>query len=541
MTLQETVVDPLIMGPLCPSFPGSWLGELGCVLAANEPLILGAAGLVAAGMVAFAIVRSRKRRQDLRGSGFLVFSLDSAGRSGDRGRRESPSSEHRASPAPKRNSPAAPEQAQDGRPAEGLPRDADASDGGPPSQRMVLRPEDRPAPQPSSPEPDGAPPGGPPALPTSTWIEAGPVRFEEPPEGTLQLLPGRLEIQSGTGQGREIRFVRVPGTEPEVTLGRSDGPPYRHIQLRSPTVSRLHARLAFRDGRWTIRNESRTNPTVLNGERMASSDQVAVLRDGDRVEMGEVVFLFHQPEAGDRLPFRSSWYTDQGRRPTNQDVASVRTFSDGRELAVVCDGMGSGSAGGLASRGALETLMDSLSGGDELLPAVRAANLAVRNQAQGDPEMAGMGSTMVALLREAERYRIANVGDSRAYRIDPHGIRQITEDHSFVAEVVKEGRMSTEEATRSPWKNAVTRHLGAETEVNVDIFGPFSTEEPHLVVLCSDGVHSVLSNQEIQKVAGTTPQVQEAARAIGEEALRKGSEDNVTVVVLEFGGGLSGA
>lgn len=124
-------------------------------------------------------------------------------------------------------------------------------------------------------------------------VEAGPIRFHRPPEGTLQLLPGRLEILSGNERHEEIRFVRVAGQDAVVTFGRSEGEPHLHIQLQSRTVSRLHASIRFQEGRWYMANLSRTNPVVLNGQQMSGADAVHVaLEDGDRIEMGEVVFGF---------------------------------------------------------------------------------------------------------------------------------------------------------------------------------------------------------------------------------------------------------
>ena len=123
-------------------------------------------------------------------------------------------------------------------------------------------------------------------------IEGHQFRFSTPVEGTLQFLPGRLEISSGLDTGREIRFVRAPGPNgTEVTFGRNEGPLYRHIQLRDQTVSREHARLTFGDGGWTLTNLSRTNPVAHNG-RILRPEEQQPLSDGDRLEMGEVIFNF---------------------------------------------------------------------------------------------------------------------------------------------------------------------------------------------------------------------------------------------------------
>jgi pSer/pThr/pTyr-binding forkhead associated (FHA) protein len=125
-----------------------------------------------------------------------------------------------------------------------------------------------------------------------SMVEGHRFRFSTPVEGTLQFLPGRLEISSGLDTGREIRFVRVPGPNgTEVTFGRNEGPLYRHIQLRDQTVSREHARMTFLDGRWQLINLSRTNPVAHNG-RVLGWEEQRPLEDGDRLEMGEVVFSF---------------------------------------------------------------------------------------------------------------------------------------------------------------------------------------------------------------------------------------------------------
>jgi hypothetical protein len=126
-----------------------------------------------------------------------------------------------------------------------------------------------------------------------TMIEGHALRFSVPADGTLQFLPGRLEIGAGLDAGREIRFVHVPGPDgQQVTFGRADGELYRHVQLRDQTVSRAHACLRLRDGTWYLENYSQTNPVVLNGEELARGAEPRALADGDRIEMGEVLFTF---------------------------------------------------------------------------------------------------------------------------------------------------------------------------------------------------------------------------------------------------------
>ncbi|HEX6943762.1 MAG TPA: FHA domain-containing protein [Gemmatimonadaceae bacterium] len=120
-----------------------------------------------------------------------------------------------------------------------------------------------------------------------------PRRSKSPMDGTLQFLQGRFEVIEGREIGQEIRFVRQPGsTQAEVTFGRQDGTPYRHVQLHEPTVSRLHAKMTLEDKDWRLTNLSATNPASVNGKPLDPDHGSVVLRDGDRVEMGEVVFRF---------------------------------------------------------------------------------------------------------------------------------------------------------------------------------------------------------------------------------------------------------
>ena len=179
--------------------------------------------------------------------------------------------------------------------------------------------------------------------------------------------------------------------------------------------------------------------------------------------------------------------------------------------------------------------MACLEAGETLESAVQEANRAVLEAAGARPNQEGMGTTLVALLRAEDEYSIVNVGDSRAYRVDSGGIRQITDDHSFVAEAVRDGRMSKEEAERSPWASAVTRNLGAGGELVVDSFGPYSAREEHVVILCSDGLHGPVADAELEALVRDAGDIRDIAREAGERALRSGGEDNVSVVALSFG------
>jgi hypothetical protein len=122
------------------------------------------------------------------------------------------------------------------------------------------------------------------------------IKYSIPLDGTLQFLPGRLEVLSGEADGREIRFVRTGGGPDGtiITFGRAEGPPYRHVQLREPTVSRNHARMRFDGSSWSLTNLSATNPVMVNGAELPAEGDPVVLEEGDRIEMGEVAFRFHK-------------------------------------------------------------------------------------------------------------------------------------------------------------------------------------------------------------------------------------------------------
>ena len=132
------------------------------------------------------------------------------------------------------------------------------------------------------------------AIAGQPMVRGGHVRSYRAEEGTLEFLPGRLEIIAGGEIGQEIHFLRQVGEDDAtITFGRSEGPPLRHVQLLDPTVSRQHARLAYTAGRWHLSNLSHTNPVTLNGSALPATGRPMTLSEGDRVEMGAIVFIFH--------------------------------------------------------------------------------------------------------------------------------------------------------------------------------------------------------------------------------------------------------
>ena len=124
------------------------------------------------------------------------------------------------------------------------------------------------------------------------FVTSETIRFRRPSDEPVQILPGRLEVVSGEPRHREIRFVRVPGEPAQLIVGREPGRSPQHVTLQSSTVSRLHARFAFNNGRWAVANLSQTNPVVVNDEHLLDSSGERPLADGDKIELGEVVLRY---------------------------------------------------------------------------------------------------------------------------------------------------------------------------------------------------------------------------------------------------------
>lgn len=208
-------------------------------------------------------------------------------------------------------------------------------------------------------------------------------------------------------------------------------------------------------------------------------------------------------------------------------------MADGRTLVAVADGMGGHAAGEVASALALETLNEAITEGQPLGDAFRLANARVHEMAS-EPGKQGMGTTLVAVLVDGGEFSIANVGDSRAYLISTDGIRRLTEDHSFVAEAMKRGQ-TEEEAMATPWRDALTRSIGTDEEVEVDVFGPFPIEPDSAFLICSDGLYKALSDEDLHGLFETSSGPRGAAQSLVTAAFDNGSDDNISVAIVEYG------
>lgn len=236
------------------------------------------------------------------------------------------------------------------------------------------------------------------------------------------------------------------------------------------------------------------------------------------------------------------------RRSHNEDrFCVVRSLG----LYVICDGMGGHDAGEVASRLAVEVIekhfQDArrdphlpiigyddpalLGQTNRLASAIRLANHAVNSEARHQQQSAGMGTTVVAAVVGDQVLSIAHVGDSRLYLIRESNIQLLTGDHSLVAEQVREGLLTEDEAERSPRRNIVTRALGIEATVDVEL-GEIPVKSGDILLLCSDGLTRTVKARDILHAVIETDNIQSVADRLIDMANTAGGEDNTTVILV---------
>jgi serine/threonine protein phosphatase PrpC len=234
--------------------------------------------------------------------------------------------------------------------------------------------------------------------------------------------------------------------------------------------------------------------------------------------------------------------TDVGRvRRNNEDyVQAEQIVHDGRRYAVwaVADGVGGGPQGERASRTAIETVVDYLTHEEWTDPSAAltaAFALANRNVFEITGEGAAASTLVVALVSEPEAVvTIANVGDSRAYIVAGGEARPITDDHSIVAARVAAGQITAAEARTAADRNVLTRSIGSESDVLVDVFGPRQLQPNERLVLCTDGVHGMIDDGTIGRITGSVP-LGQCAGALVAASVEAGGRDNATALVGGYG------
>lgn len=236
--------------------------------------------------------------------------------------------------------------------------------------------------------------------------------------------------------------------------------------------------------------------------------------------------------------------SDKGcRRPTNQDAYAL-SVKDEEKVAVlaVCDGMGGANAGNVASRFALDTFMErvqeKVSSGMSreameraLRDASDAANETVFRLSTRQPEFAGMGTTLVAGIIVQDKTMLINIGDSRAYEIDAKNIIQLTEDHSYVNEMIRQGKLHAEAARSHPNRNLITRAVGVDPTVEGDVY-EVDLREGEILLLCSDGLSTMVEDEQIAEIVRRAADLETAANALVEAAKLRGGADNITVILF---------
>ena len=241
--------------------------------------------------------------------------------------------------------------------------------------------------------------------------------------------------------------------------------------------------------------------------------------------------------AGTPLRIEAASRTDVGLvRQQNEDAFGELSFEGGR-LFVLADGMGGHAGGATASRLAVEVVRDVFGkpGGDSALrlrAAMQAANRHVYEASRRDSSLAGMGTTGVALVIDRNGAWVANVGDSRAYRLRDESLVQLTRDHSVVAEMVRRGVLTPAQAQIHPRRNEVLRSLGTSPDVEVDV-DAVDVQADDVFLLCSDGLCGVIDDTAIAAfLRDASPS--EAGQALVEAVIGQGAPDNVTVQIIRI-------
>jgi protein phosphatase len=233
--------------------------------------------------------------------------------------------------------------------------------------------------------------------------------------------------------------------------------------------------------------------------------------------------------------------SDRGRRrATNQDRALARELPGGALLLLVADGVGGAGGGEVASAETVNAVVAALGESDRsdipssLLRAVARANERVRELGKIDPELKGMATTLVAAVVSNADAWIVSLGDSRAYVCRGGQLEPLTEDDSWVAEQVRAGLLTPEDAAKSPYQNVITRGIGVEEGVRLEAATHFALQPGDILFLCSDGLYRCVTPETIAEtlVAGT---VAEAAEKLIELANKAGGPDNISVAIYRHG------
>ena len=227
-------------------------------------------------------------------------------------------------------------------------------------------------------------------------------------------------------------------------------------------------------------------------------------------------------------------------RNSNQDAYFAGEISQEVTFAVVCDGMGGAKAGNVASTAAVKSISEYIANSyrsnmslDDITKMLRnaiiSANIEIYDMAAQNEQLQGMGTTVVAAVVRGGNAVVANVGDSRVYLVDDN-ITQLTTDHSIVQTLIESGKITAEDAKVHPRKNVITRALGAESDVAVDI-AEYNLSENNTLLLCTDGLTNFVSEEDIFKTFKEND-ISVVSEKLVELANKGGGGDNITAVTL---------
>lgn len=228
-----------------------------------------------------------------------------------------------------------------------------------------------------------------------------------------------------------------------------------------------------------------------------------------------------------------AYATDTGRqRSANEDSVFVRA-----PVFVIADGMGGAQAGEVASKTSAESFDRELPEGPPervLKQTIEGANRAIHKLARTDPNLAGMGTTTTAAIldEKAEEVAIGHVGDSRAYRLRRGKLERLTRDHSLVEEMRRKGQLTEAQAEDHPQRSIITRALGPEPEVEVDL-QTVPAQAGDVFLICSDGLTTMLDDEHIERLLARATSMPNAVRALVDEANRAGGRDNISVIAFK--------
>ncbi len=232
--------------------------------------------------------------------------------------------------------------------------------------------------------------------------------------------------------------------------------------------------------------------------------------------------------------------TDKGKRRDNNEDFIFAPQGNGGYFAVVADGMGGHNSGEVASRLVVDTIIDSLKSRspdditeEVLTDTLILANKNVWSESYADRQKEGMGSTATAAVFKGSTAIIGHVGDSRCYLFSDGVLSQITKDHSYVQMLVDSGLITEKEAAGHPSKNIITRAVGIDENVDVDIY-TLNLKRGDTLLLCSDGLNIAVPDKEIEEILGRG--VENAADSLIEAALNHGGSDNISVVLAYMDG-----